>query len=54
VTAGGSCGREIGLRALVKWRGIDLDLSPPERLVYDVIHGETGAPAGWVVLLDAS
>jgi hypothetical protein len=45
--------RELGLRVLVKRRGVDIDLSPREKVVYDAIRGEADAPGGWVVLLGA-
>ena len=53
IALGGSGEREIGVRALVRRRGIDLELSEGERLVYQAIAGGADAPAGWVVVLSA-
>ena len=51
IVGGGSCAREIGVRVLVNVRGIDIELSEEERLVYGAIGGEKDAPEGWVVVL---
>lgn len=47
-TAGGA---EIGLRVLVQERGIDIELSENERLVFDAITAPGDVPAGCAVLL---
>ena len=44
-------GAEIGLRVLVQERGLDIELSENERLVFDAITASGDAPAGCAVLL---
>jgi hypothetical protein len=44
-------GAEIGLRVLIQDRGIDIELSENERLVFDAIAALGDAPAGCAVLL---
>ncbi len=46
-------GREIGLRLLVQRRGLDLDLSEPEREVFEAIARDGVAPPERAVILDA-
>jgi hypothetical protein len=49
--AGG--GREIGLRAVVQRRGLDLHLTEAEQEIFDALGAEGDAPAGRAVLLGA-
>jgi hypothetical protein len=44
-------GAEIGLRVLVQERGIDIELSENERLVFDALMASAETPAGCAVLL---
>ena len=44
-------GAEIGLRVLVQERGVDIDLSETERIVFDAITASGETPAGCAVLL---
>ena len=46
-------GAETGLRVLVQRRGIDIELTESERLVYDVLGLRGEVPAGCAVLLGA-
>ena len=47
--AGG--GREIGLRVLVQQRGIDIELSEEEQLVFNAIGADGDVPGGCAVLI---
>jgi hypothetical protein len=46
-------GREIGLRVLVRQRGLDLHLTEPEREIYGALVTDGDAPGGRAVLLGA-
>jgi hypothetical protein len=45
-------GGDIGLRLLIETRGIDIDLTPDEELVYEAISRERWCPGGSAVLLE--
>ncbi len=48
----GGGGRELGLRVLVRRRGIDIALTEAEREVFDAIRAESDAPEGRAVVID--
>jgi hypothetical protein len=45
-------GAHIGMRLLIERRGVDIELTPDEQLVYDVILREKRLPGGAVHLVD--
>jgi hypothetical protein len=44
-------GRDIGLRVLVQRRGIDIELSEAEQIVFDAIGAEGDVPGGCAMLI---